>query len=103
MLRAVTAQARRPSRVRSQTSTAAPARAQAPRAPSPEPEVRVSELRLYASYKIDESYTPSCISVRIGTAQHDLQDASLTRPVSSLRDDHAVKVLAPKSIQDAPP
>merc|ERR1712098_700264 len=32
------------------------------------------ELRLYTSYKIDESYTPSCISVRIGTAQHDLQE-----------------------------
>mmetsp|Transcript_76654 Transcript_76654/g.211768 ORF Transcript_76654/g.211768 Transcript_76654/m.211768 type:complete len:194 (-) Transcript_76654:126-707(-) len=36
--------------------------------------VRVSELRLYTSYKIDESYTPSCISVRIGTAHHDLQE-----------------------------
>merc|ERR1711959_59317 len=31
-------------------------------------------MGLYTSYKIDESYTPSCISVRIGTAQHDLQE-----------------------------
>mmetsp|Transcript_119737 Transcript_119737/g.298667 ORF Transcript_119737/g.298667 Transcript_119737/m.298667 type:complete len:197 (+) Transcript_119737:122-712(+) len=36
--------------------------------------VRVSELRLYTSFKIDESYTPSCISVRIGTSHHDLQE-----------------------------
>mmetsp|Transcript_1520 Transcript_1520/g.2721 ORF Transcript_1520/g.2721 Transcript_1520/m.2721 type:complete len:193 (-) Transcript_1520:94-672(-) len=36
--------------------------------------VRVSELRIFTSYKIDESYTPSCISVRIGTAHHDLQE-----------------------------
>merc|ERR1719401_2960850 len=34
--------------------------------------VRVSELRLYTSFKVDESYTPSCVSVRIGTAHHDL-------------------------------
>merc|ERR1719281_538834 len=36
--------------------------------------VRIAEIRLYTSYKIDESYTPACISVRIGTAQHDLQE-----------------------------
>mmetsp|Transcript_5068 Transcript_5068/g.14048 ORF Transcript_5068/g.14048 Transcript_5068/m.14048 type:complete len:192 (-) Transcript_5068:109-684(-) len=36
--------------------------------------VRVSELRLFTNYKVDESYTPSCISVRIGTAHHDLQE-----------------------------
>eukprot|EP00928_Gymnodinium_smaydae_P054740 TRINITY_DN38473_c0_g1_i1.p1 TRINITY_DN38473_c0_g1~~TRINITY_DN38473_c0_g1_i1.p1 ORF type:complete len:193 (-),score=37.07 TRINITY_DN38473_c0_g1_i1:25-603(-) len=36
--------------------------------------VRVSEIRLYTSYKIDESYTPSCVSVRIGTSHHDLQE-----------------------------
>eukprot|EP00929_Paragymnodinium_shiwhaense_P113367 TRINITY_DN81647_c0_g1_i1.p1 TRINITY_DN81647_c0_g1~~TRINITY_DN81647_c0_g1_i1.p1 ORF type:complete len:197 (-),score=27.41 TRINITY_DN81647_c0_g1_i1:139-729(-) len=39
--------------------------------------VRVSELKLYTSYKIDESYTPSCISVRIGTAHHDLQEVQI--------------------------
>mmetsp|Transcript_82888 Transcript_82888/g.164478 ORF Transcript_82888/g.164478 Transcript_82888/m.164478 type:complete len:193 (+) Transcript_82888:72-650(+) len=39
--------------------------------------VRISELRLFISYKIDESYTPSCISVRIGTAQHDLQEIQI--------------------------
>eukprot|EP00933_Yihiella_yeosuensis_P013518 TRINITY_DN12487_c0_g1_i1.p1 TRINITY_DN12487_c0_g1~~TRINITY_DN12487_c0_g1_i1.p1 ORF type:complete len:219 (+),score=30.34 TRINITY_DN12487_c0_g1_i1:42-698(+) len=36
--------------------------------------VKVSMLRIYTSYRIDESYTPSCISVRIGTAEHDLQE-----------------------------
>ena len=36
--------------------------------------VKVSQIRLYGSYKVDESYTPSCISVRIGTCLHDLQE-----------------------------
>uniref|UniRef100_A0A7S2GHP1 Anaphase-promoting complex subunit 10 n=1 Tax=Alexandrium andersonii TaxID=327968 RepID=A0A7S2GHP1_9DINO len=36
--------------------------------------VKVTELRIFTSYKIDESYTPSCLSVRIGTAHHDLQE-----------------------------
>mmetsp|Transcript_41347 Transcript_41347/g.95165 ORF Transcript_41347/g.95165 Transcript_41347/m.95165 type:complete len:193 (-) Transcript_41347:8-586(-) len=36
--------------------------------------VKVSELKLYTSFKFDESYTPSCISVRIGTGYHDLQE-----------------------------
>jgi len=39
--------------------------------------VKVSELRLYTSFKVDESYTPSCISVRIGTAHHDLQEVQV--------------------------
>eukprot|EP00811_Abedinium_folium_P007738 NODE_17140_length_959_cov_8.812500.p1 GENE.NODE_17140_length_959_cov_8.812500~~NODE_17140_length_959_cov_8.812500.p1 ORF type:complete len:197 (-),score=35.00 NODE_17140_length_959_cov_8.812500:243-833(-) len=39
--------------------------------------VRVSELRLYTNHKVDESYTPSCISVRIGTARHDLQEVQV--------------------------
>jgi len=36
--------------------------------------VKVSELRIFTNYKIDESYTPSCISVRIGTSYHDLRE-----------------------------
>ena len=36
--------------------------------------VKVSQIRVYGSYKVDESYTPSCISVRIGTCLHDLQE-----------------------------
>ncbi|CAK0870529.1 unnamed protein product [Prorocentrum cordatum] len=36
--------------------------------------LRVSELRIFTNHKVDESYTPSCISVRIGTAHHDLQE-----------------------------
>lgn len=39
--------------------------------------VRVAELRIYTSYKVDESYTPSCISVRIGTSHHDLQEVQV--------------------------
>jgi len=39
--------------------------------------VRVSEVRIYASFKIDESYTPAGISVRIGTAHHDLQEVQV--------------------------
>jgi len=35
---------------------------------------RLSELRIYANFKIDESYTPSRLSVRIGTSHHDLQE-----------------------------
>jgi anaphase-promoting complex subunit 10 len=36
--------------------------------------VKVSQIRIYGSYKVDESYTPSCISIRIGTSLHDLQE-----------------------------
>jgi len=36
--------------------------------------VRLSELRLCTNFKTDESYTPSCLSVRIGTSHHDLQE-----------------------------
>eukprot|EP00931_Biecheleriopsis_adriatica_P088982 TRINITY_DN63194_c0_g1_i1.p1 TRINITY_DN63194_c0_g1~~TRINITY_DN63194_c0_g1_i1.p1 ORF type:complete len:221 (-),score=42.35 TRINITY_DN63194_c0_g1_i1:24-641(-) len=39
--------------------------------------VKVSELRIHTSYKIDESYTPASISIRLGTAQHDLQEVQL--------------------------
>lgn len=31
------------------------------------------ELHLYLDYKSDESYTPSKVSIRAGTAMHDLQ------------------------------
>ncbi|CAE7038121.1 APC10 [Symbiodinium natans] len=39
--------------------------------------VKVSEICFYVCFKIDESYTPSRISVRIGTAHHDLQEVQV--------------------------
>mmetsp|Transcript_57721 Transcript_57721/g.122797 ORF Transcript_57721/g.122797 Transcript_57721/m.122797 type:complete len:192 (-) Transcript_57721:227-802(-) len=36
--------------------------------------VRVSTIRIFTNFKVDESYTPSCISVRIGTSESDLQE-----------------------------
>ncbi|CAK8989456.1 unnamed protein product [Durusdinium trenchii] len=39
--------------------------------------VKVSEICLFVCFKIDESYTPSRISIRIGTAHHDLQEVQL--------------------------
>lgn len=35
--------------------------------------MRIQELAIYTDYKLDESYTPSKISVRAGTNFHDLQ------------------------------
>jgi len=39
--------------------------------------MNISEVRLYVSYKEDESYTPSTISLRIGTGLHDLKELEL--------------------------
>lgn len=36
--------------------------------------VKVSEICIFVCFKVDESYTPSRISIRIGTAHHDLQE-----------------------------
>jgi anaphase-promoting complex subunit 10 len=36
--------------------------------------VRLHELAIYADYKLDESYTPSKISVRAGNSFHDLRE-----------------------------
>jgi len=36
--------------------------------------MNISEVKLYVSYKEDESYTPSTISLRIGTGLHDLKE-----------------------------
>lgn len=33
----------------------------------------VQEVRLYLDYKADESYTPSRLSIRAGSAYHDLK------------------------------
>ena len=34
----------------------------------------VQEIALYTDYRLDESYTPSKISIRAGTCLHDLQE-----------------------------
>lgn len=36
--------------------------------------VAVQEVHLYVDYKSDESYTPSRLSIRAGSAHHDLKD-----------------------------
>ncbi len=38
------------------------------------PQVRLQELAIYLDYKLDESYTPSRISIRAGTSFHDLKE-----------------------------
>ena len=43
----------------------------------------ISDIYIYTDYKLDESYTPSRISVRVGTHFNDLQEievAILTEP-----------------------
>jgi len=35
---------------------------------------RIGELSIYADYKQDESYTPSKLSIRVGTNFHDLRE-----------------------------
>jgi hypothetical protein len=35
--------------------------------------VYLQEVRLYLDYKADESYTPSKLSIRAGSAYHDLK------------------------------
>jgi anaphase-promoting complex subunit 10 len=35
--------------------------------------MRIQEISIYTDYKLDESYTPSKISIRAGTNFHDLQ------------------------------
>ena len=36
--------------------------------------VRIREVAIYADYKLDESYTPSKISIRAGNSFHDLRE-----------------------------
>ena len=43
----------------------------------------ISDIYLYTDYKLDESYTPSRVSVRAGTYANDLQEVEalvLTEP-----------------------
>jgi anaphase-promoting complex subunit 10 len=50
--------------------------------------VKVREMALYADYKLDESYTPSKISVRAGNSFHDLREVrvvDLDEPVGWTR------------------
>ena len=39
--------------------------------------MRVHEITIYTDFKLDESYTPSKISIRAGTTFHDLQEIHL--------------------------
>ena len=36
--------------------------------------MRIHEIMIYTDFKLDESYTPSKISIRAGTTFHDLQE-----------------------------
>jgi hypothetical protein len=36
-------------------------------------QVSIKEIGIYCDFKLDESYTPSKISIRAGTHFHDLQ------------------------------
>jgi len=53
--------------------------------------MRVHEIKIYTDFKLDESYTPSRIAIRVGSTFHDLRDIHtevLTEPsgwVSILR------------------
>ena len=37
-------------------------------------QVQVTEVAVYVDYKLDESYTPSKLSIRAGTSFHDLRE-----------------------------
>eukprot|EP00026_Physarum_polycephalum_P015671 Phypoly_transcript_16406.p1 GENE.Phypoly_transcript_16406~~Phypoly_transcript_16406.p1 ORF type:complete len:192 (+),score=18.04 Phypoly_transcript_16406:189-764(+) len=37
----------------------------------------IEELSIYANYALDESYTPSLVSIKAGTTNHDLQEIKL--------------------------
>lgn len=44
----------------------------------------MQELAIFLDYKLDESYTPSKLSIRAGTSVHDLKEiksVDLTEPV----------------------
>mmetsp|Transcript_10819 Transcript_10819/g.25926 ORF Transcript_10819/g.25926 Transcript_10819/m.25926 type:complete len:193 (+) Transcript_10819:23-601(+) len=59
---------------------------------------KVSEVHLYLSYKVDESYTPSAISVRIGTSFQDLAEVQ----VVDLKEPEGwvtVRLAAPRTTQ----
>ena len=36
--------------------------------------MRIHEIVIYTDFKLDESYTPSKISIRVGSTFHDLQE-----------------------------
>lgn len=51
----------------------------------------VSDIYIYIDYKLDESYTPSRVSIRIGTHFNDLQEIEvipLTEPSGNLFNTH---------------
>ncbi len=43
----------------------------------PVSQVYLSEVALYTDYKLDESYTPTKLSIRVGNNFADLREASL--------------------------
>ncbi|KAJ8934427.1 hypothetical protein NQ318_000644 [Aromia moschata] len=48
----------------------------------------ISDIYIYTDYKLDESYTPSRISIRVGTHFNDLQEIEVgcTYPIKDIRD-----------------
>lgn len=65
--------------------------------------MRVQEIAIYTDFKLDESYTPSKISIRVGSTFHDLQEihveelnepsgwVTILPPSETLRDDNGVE------------
>lgn len=41
------------------------------------PQVRLKEVAIYLDFKLDESYTPSRVSIRIGTSFYDLREIAV--------------------------
>jgi hypothetical protein len=45
----------------------------------------VQDVAIYTDYKLDESYTPTRISVRVGTNFNDLQEIEVHASVARIR------------------
>ena len=61
--------------------------------------MRLHEIRIYTDFKLDESYTPSKISIRAGTTFHDLQEIH----VQELNEPSGwVTILPPPDAEGAP-
>jgi len=75
--------------------------------------MRVNEIKIYTDFKLDESYTPSRIAIRVGSTFHDLRDihteelnepsgwVSILRPPKDTADDGGDTVLRTHFIQVA--
>ena len=51
--------------------------------------MRIHEIVIYTDFKLDESYTPSKISIRVGSTFHDLQEIHVRAPELS-RANHSL-------------